>query len=382
MFLKRIKMAVAALTICALGLGTAGLVAHGMWAAKPAAAASVPVPPEGAGPDRPIKPVLLHSLAAKASGMVPVAFAPDGKLLATGEGPDVRLWDPVAGKALRVLTAKEQQQRINSLAFSSDGQTLAAASDSKTIVLWDPTKGEVRRQLDTTDSAIDSVAFSPDGKQLLTGGRTGGVQLWDIASGKVVRPFGEQKGWVMSVAIAPDGKLAASSGQGENVRLWEVSTGKMIRQLESKPAGVDVVPIGAVTRPMSAVRCVAFSPDGTTLAADNNDGSIWLWDVAAGKKLKEIGKHGPPFWPSMGIRALAFTPNGKALAAAGGLRTFQIWETATGKELTQVAGTADTERYFGTGPQVLWVALTANGRQLASGCTDGTIRVWSLADSK
>src|SRR5262249_4108692 len=141
------------------------------------------------------------------------------------------LWDPSGGRELRVLETplgKAGRGWIHSLAFSSDGQTLAAAGQSKTIVLWDPHKGEIRRQLEAADY-IESVAFSPDGQFLLAGGRAGALQRWDVTAGKIVCPFGEHKG-LRSLAIAPNGTWAASCGGGLTVRLWEISTGKMLRE--------------------------------------------------------------------------------------------------------------------------------------------------------
>jgi WD40 repeat protein len=333
--------------------------------------------PDDANPrtDRPIKPMLLHTLNPKARGRLPVAFAPDGKLLATGSGPSLRLWDPVAGREVRVLDTplgKAGRGWVNSLAFSPDGQTLAAAGQSKTIVLWDPSKGEIRRQLEAADS-IESVAFSPDGKLLLAGGPAGVLQLWDVAAGKIVRPFDEHKG-LRSLAMAPDGKWAASCGDGLTVRLWEVSTGKMVQELYcGEPVKPRVGPIiGGPPTPVARIHSAVFSPDSATLATANNDGSLWLWEVASGKKLREITGRTGTF---LGICAVAFTPDGKVLATADGQRkTVRLWETSTGKELAEVAGDAE----IGS------VALSSKGGLLAassndpSGAGSPAVRVWRL----
>lgn len=334
----------------------------------------------GQGKDEPgqmLKPKLLHSMKIKQTMTAPVAFGPGGKLLATGDANDVRLLDPRTGKDVRVLGAKEQQEHINSLAFSPDGQTLAVASESKTIVLWDPAKGEIRRKLDT-NAAIEAVIFLPNSKEMLVAGRDGVLQMWDVALGKVVRTFGEPKGRITSVSVTPDGKLAASSGVGDAIRLWDVGTGKVAKALQSIPAATDKVPLGNVTRPDSVVRSVAFSPDGKTLAADNNDGSVWLWNVETGVKQKVIGEAGPPFWPFMGVTALSFVPKSKALVVAGGTRYFEIRDTVTGKKLAQLSGTPDMQIYFGSGPLTQWAAASDDGRLLATGCRDGTIRIWSV----
>src|ERR1700722_15137209 len=114
-----------------------------------------------------------------------VAFAPDGKTLATGcwDGT-VRLWETATGKELTVL--RGHADWVMGVAFSRDGKTLVSASMDKTIRLWDVASGKEQAVLRGAKMAIFCLALSPDGKRVATGGGKAGsdvpgeVLLWQI----------------------------------------------------------------------------------------------------------------------------------------------------------------------------------------------------------
>jgi WD40 repeat protein len=77
------------------------------------------------------------------------------------------------------LARRGQQTRVEHLAFSPDGKTLAAGSWNCTLRLGDMTAGRARATY-----KFSSLAFSPDGKTLATGHDLGTVRLWDVATGR------------------------------------------------------------------------------------------------------------------------------------------------------------------------------------------------------
>ncbi len=99
------------------------------------------------------------------------------------------------------------------------------------------------------------------------------VWLWNPATGKPVRaplPAGiGTPGGVTAVAFSPDGTLLAAAGGDGTVRLWNPATGKSIG-----------TPLPAGTGPRAGVTAVAFSPDGTLLASAGADGTVRTWQVS------------------------------------------------------------------------------------------------------
>jgi WD40 repeat protein len=129
-------------------------------------------------------------LEGHTGGLEAVAFSPDGKLLASsGQDGTVRIWEvPSAkpegvaesGKVLHVLKGHEGE--IDSVCFAPDGKTVASGCKDKSVKLWDPHKGELRKTLTGPETRLESLTFSPDGATLASGsgGPEATVWLWPV----------------------------------------------------------------------------------------------------------------------------------------------------------------------------------------------------------
>jgi WD40 repeat protein len=106
-----------------------------------------------------------------------MAFSSDNRLLAVGMG-DVFVWDLLNSQAAPLLLRGIPNWGFSSLAFSRDGELLAAGNMNRTTLVWDLRSPSTPVFL---PGQVASVAFSPDGLHLATGDSDGSVRLWPLS---------------------------------------------------------------------------------------------------------------------------------------------------------------------------------------------------------
>jgi WD40 repeat protein/tRNA A-37 threonylcarbamoyl transferase component Bud32 len=283
-----------------------------------------------------------------------------------------RYYRQQSGRLLRRL-AQQEKGIHNGAAVSPDGTLLAALTAEGQIRLWDVATGKPGPTLPGHGGGYQAMTFSPDGKILATGGADGLVNLWDVPDGKFKAtlrwqlPDGGTR-WVMSLKFHPDGgTLAAGGGSHEPkasdpdarwrkpvVWVWDVAggTGKL---LTATPR------LKGNRMEDSGVNCLAYAPDGKTLAVGTTrESSVLVLDAETGDELQR-------FRPEAGwIVSIAFTPDGKTLAIGNSTSNVFLCDLVARKVRRTLYGHLN---YVGA------MLFTADG-DLVTGARDGTVRIW------
>src|SRR5262249_6696883 len=110
---------------------------------------------------------------------------------------------------------------FEAVAFAPDGKALATSHEDGAIQIWHAGTGQLLRTLQGQSFGIMHIAYSPDGKTLASASFDHSIKLWDVVSGRELRPLLGHRDWVTCVAFSPDGSQLASSSQDQTVRLWD-----------------------------------------------------------------------------------------------------------------------------------------------------------------
>jgi len=200
--------------------------------------------------------------------------------------------------ALDLATLSGHQARVEALAFAPDGKLLVSGDAGGVLKVWDLRTGQELRTLSGHKEKVTSVAFAPDGKLLASAGRDHAVRLWDTQTWEPKHTIDQGgQSWSDGVAFAPDGSVLACGGTDPG--------GRCLRLL-NPTTGADAVAVSGVAGP---VRALAFRPDGKVLAAVDGERVVFL-DPVTGKPFDRR-------FPAEGVTRLGFFQHGGALLAAG-----------------------------------------------------------------
>lgn len=246
-------------------------------------------------------------------------------------------------------------EKINRIAWSPDGQTIALPSRSEAIQLWD-VNTEVL--LHTFKGNFNyCVAWSPDGQTLASGG-VFRLSLWDTKSRELRWRHRTSIKSTKSLAWSPDGQLLAlafasdsSDGIGSSdgiIEIWNVETQQLLRTL---------------TGHTDDVNSVEWSPNGKILASGSNDNTVRLWDIETGELIHTFVEH------FNDVNSVTWSSNGKKLASASSDNTVRLWDVETKRQNGILEGHVKS---------VISVSFSYDARLLASKSLDGTVRLWRL----
>ncbi|MHB1559070.1 MAG: sigma-70 family RNA polymerase sigma factor [Isosphaeraceae bacterium] len=227
-------------------------------------------------------------------------FSPDGQRLAVAScirPMEIRMLDAETGRELRRIALTARPVRM---AFSPDGRRIAATERDSAVRLYDAETGDriwsiVIPLKNPRENYTSAIAFATDGRTIAVAATDHLIHLIDAKDGEDRAQLAGHHWYPWALAFAAKGDLLYSSGWDPAIRRWDVAARKQI----PPPSGV----LGSSV--------VAASPDGRTIAYEDDSGTVRLVDARDGSELRTLALAGA--WYS----TLAFSPDGRQLAAGG-----------------------------------------------------------------
>ncbi|HCI80922.1 MAG TPA: hypothetical protein DHW02_14665, partial [Ktedonobacter sp.] len=313
-----------------------------------------------------VQGTVLRTYNAHSGWVLAVAWEPKGERIASAGGDGVaRVWDASSGETCAVYRKHDWLSKkvnwppaIHCVAWSPDGQYIASAGDGRKVYVWDAAKGEttaIYRGHTGMLPDVFALAWSPDSKYIASACSVGGIDKtiheWDATSGHERHRYNASYGWmphfsISAIAWSHDGtRLAAACGD-KTIRLWDMTTGELKSTFQASSGWIYTI---------------AWSSDDQRLALAHGNSTAEIIDAFTGQNMLTYRGHRDS------VRDIAWSPDDKYLATASNDTAVKLWDAENANHIYTFEG------------HTSWttsVAWSPDGTRIASASNDRTVRVW------
>lgn len=273
--------------------------------------------------------MLLRTLAGHRYCVFSAFFSPicqtdpdGGKFIITSSlDGTIGIWETTSGKLLHLLGKVEEEMLEIPAVVSPDCRFIAAGYRNGMINVWDFTEGILIHSLGKEENRIRTIGFHPDGQSLITTCFDRTAKVWDVLHGTLSQTIDDPTSTISQAEFSPDGRIIMTVSNQNTVTLWENSTGIFLDSINITP---------------SDITSVRFSPDSSRLVLTADD-SFSVWDINNRELIKSLEIDLDNF------QSAQFSPTGEFISVVSEYdeNAILIYSANTGRLLNNLSGNSN-----------------------------------------
>ncbi len=266
-------------------------------------------------------------------------------LLAAFRDGNARLWDTRSGELICVYP---HGSPLLDTAFARGDTVVVTCGFSNDFAAWETETGDLLNRMSGRGRTLNNVSFSHDGRRMVNACSEGSFQIWD--------PL-HQRGRRLLSHGEPSFPNFAVSEQADKITVYRSELGMDIKSIEGLEPNLIFLTNPIFTK---GYNCIAFSPDGKSIALISDCFTPTIWDIGLNKIIQLHGH-------DAAVNSVSFSNSGQQVITASNDNTARIWDINTGRIITV---------FQGHGAGVKFATFSPDDQLILTGSDDGTAAIW------